>query len=190
MVTRGLTHVCQCDERPKTKIWGIYTSRIHWVVKGTGTPKDGDEVIRRDVFECMCELWSWHLLWIRKTRAKDKTYIWVSVRWKTKNEIWEIYTSLIHWVVRGTWTPKDRDEVNTRDVCECDGWVCVPEVIGVPSRVSVIRKTASLTSTLRWTRSVSRWICTSDSLMNSLCDLPDVLSITDIKKTEVGGLWL
>ncbi len=27
----------------------------------------------------------------------------------------------IHWVVRGTGTPKDRDEVNRRDVCECDG---------------------------------------------------------------------
>ena len=27
----------------------------------------------------------------------------------------------IHWVVRGTGTPKDRDEVNKREVCECDG---------------------------------------------------------------------
>ncbi len=26
-----------------------------------------------------------------------------------------------HWVDRGTGTPKDRDEVNRRDVCECDG---------------------------------------------------------------------
>jgi hypothetical protein len=29
--------------------------------------------------------------------------------------------SLIHWVVRGTGTPKDKDDVNRRDVCECDG---------------------------------------------------------------------
>ena len=29
--------------------------------------------------------------------------------------------SHIHWVGRGTGTPKDRDEVNKRDVCECDG---------------------------------------------------------------------
>jgi hypothetical protein len=29
--------------------------------------------------------------------------------------------SLIHWVPRGTGTPKDRDEVNKREVCECDG---------------------------------------------------------------------
>ncbi len=27
----------------------------------------------------------------------------------------------IHWVDRGTGVPKDRDEVNEREVCECDG---------------------------------------------------------------------
>ncbi len=27
----------------------------------------------------------------------------------------------IHWVARGTGTPKDRDQVNGRDVYECDG---------------------------------------------------------------------
>jgi hypothetical protein len=27
----------------------------------------------------------------------------------------------IHWVARGTGTPKDRDEVNKREVFECDG---------------------------------------------------------------------
>ena len=27
----------------------------------------------------------------------------------------------IHWVTRGIGTPKDRDETNKRDVCECDG---------------------------------------------------------------------
>jgi hypothetical protein len=27
----------------------------------------------------------------------------------------------IHWVSRGTGTPKDRDEVNKREVFECDG---------------------------------------------------------------------
>ena len=26
-----------------------------------------------------------------------------------------------HWVDRGTGTPKDRDEVNEREVCGCDG---------------------------------------------------------------------
>jgi hypothetical protein len=29
--------------------------------------------------------------------------------------------SLIHWVGRGTGTPKDKDEVNKREVCECEG---------------------------------------------------------------------
>jgi hypothetical protein len=33
----------------------------------------------------------------------------------------EIYTSHRHWVTGGTGTPKDKDEVNRRDVCECDG---------------------------------------------------------------------
>ena len=29
-----------------------YTPRIHWVVRGTATPKNRDEVIRREVYEC------------------------------------------------------------------------------------------------------------------------------------------
>ncbi len=29
--------------------------------------------------------------------------------------------SLRHWVARGTGTPKDKDEVNRREVYECDG---------------------------------------------------------------------
>ena len=30
---------------------GIYTSHIHWVARGTGTPKNRDEVNRREVSE-------------------------------------------------------------------------------------------------------------------------------------------
>ena len=30
--------------------------------------------------------------------------------------------SRIHWVVRGTGTPKDKDEVNKREPSECDGY--------------------------------------------------------------------
>ncbi len=52
----------------------------------------------------------------------------------------EIYTSHIHWVARGTGTPKDRDEINRLDVSECDGGVCVLEVIDTPSILSVLRK--------------------------------------------------
>jgi hypothetical protein len=32
-----------------------------------------------------------------------------------------IYEPPIHWVGLGTGTPKNRDEVNKREVCECDG---------------------------------------------------------------------
>ena len=54
-------------------------------------------------------------------RSKDKTCneCWCDERLKTKSE--EIYTTRIHWVTRGTGTPKDRDEVNRQDDCECDG---------------------------------------------------------------------
>ena len=62
--------------------------------------------------------------------------------WKTKNKRWKIFTPHIHWVTWRTATPKDRDEVNRREVCECDGWVCVLEVIGAPSRLRVTRKAA------------------------------------------------
>ncbi len=52
--------------------------------------------------------------------------------------------SHIHWVSRETGTPKDRDEVNKREVCECDGLVCDLDVMGTPSKLSVIRKTSVL----------------------------------------------
>jgi hypothetical protein len=46
-----------------------------------------------------------------------------------------------HWVPWGTGTPKGRDEVNRREVCECDGsqWVCDLDTIGVPSILRLIR---------------------------------------------------
>ncbi len=37
---------------------------------------------------------------------------------------------------------KDKDDVNRRDVCECDGWVCVLEMMGSPSKLSVMCKVA------------------------------------------------
>ncbi len=50
---RAKDNECRCDERLKTKPdQGIYVSHIHWVVRGTGTPEDRDEVNRRDVCEC------------------------------------------------------------------------------------------------------------------------------------------
>ena len=107
--------------------------------------------------------------------------------------------SHIHWVVRGTGTPEDRDEVNRREVCKCDGWVCDLDVMGDPSKLIVRRKTAALARArptlllsceekaarrkwnwprsvcASWTpeaakkRSVSRWACKNKSLTNSLC---------------------
>jgi hypothetical protein len=50
----------------------------------------------------------------------------------------------IHWVVWGTGTPKDRDEVKRREVWECEGWVCDLETIGAPSMFKLICKSAAL----------------------------------------------
>ncbi len=50
----------------------------------------------------------------------------------------------IHWVVRGTGTPKNEDEVNKREVCECDGCMCDLEGIGIPSIFNFIRSVAAL----------------------------------------------
>ena len=50
----------------------------------------------------------------------------------------------IHWGSRGTGTPKHKDEVNKREVCECDGCVCDLEAIGAPSIFNVIRSAAAL----------------------------------------------
>jgi hypothetical protein len=52
--------------------------------------------------------------------------------------------SQIHWVGRGTGTPKDKDEVNKREVSECDGCVCDLESIGVPSIFNVILSPGAL----------------------------------------------
>jgi hypothetical protein len=47
-----------------------------------------------------------------------------------------------------TGTPKDKDEVDRREVCECDGWVCVLEVIVTLSRLRLTRKVADLDRSL------------------------------------------
>ncbi len=33
----------------------------------------------------------------------------------------DLHEPLTHWVGRGTGTPKDKDEANNREVCECEG---------------------------------------------------------------------
>ncbi len=57
---------------------------------------------------------------------------------------WGIYTSRIHWVTRGTGSPQDKDEVNRREVSECDGWVCDLDVMVTPSKLRVTRRTVPL----------------------------------------------
>ena len=41
----------RCDERLKVKLRDLHDSHVHWVEWGTGTPKDRDEVNRREVYE-------------------------------------------------------------------------------------------------------------------------------------------
>jgi hypothetical protein len=48
---RRLIYEYRCDERQKTKKEES-TPHRHWVGRGTGIPKDKDEVNRREVFEC------------------------------------------------------------------------------------------------------------------------------------------
>ena len=55
------------------------------------------ELQRRPIFECRCDE-------RLKTKAEGSTRL-----------------TYAQWVTRGTGTTKDRDEVNRREVCECDG---------------------------------------------------------------------
>jgi hypothetical protein len=83
------------------------------------------------------------LLWRDKERGKENTYIWVSVKWETKDQRWGIYTPRIHCVAWGTGTPNrfDRDEVKRQKVWECEGW----------ARLFIIRgKTRAKENTYRW----------------------------------------
>ena len=48
------------------------------------------------------------------------------------------FTALLHvyhgiTVPRGPGPPKDKDEINRRELSECDGWVCDLDVMGAPS---------------------------------------------------------
>ncbi len=95
---------------------------------------------------------NYYLLLIGKARGQEKTYVRVSVWWKTKSEIWGIYTSHIHWVTWGTGTPNDKDEVNKREVSECDVWVCDLEVTGNTSW-----KRSETLKWFRWGVSVTVW---------------------------------
>ena len=81
------------------------------------------------------------LLFIDKARVKGNTYIWVSLQWETRRDI---YMSRIHWVVWGTGTPKDSDEGKRQEIWECEGWVYDLEAIGVSSMFRLILSATSL----------------------------------------------
>jgi hypothetical protein len=60
-----------------------------------------------------------------KTKSEESTHLGYTGLFG-KLEHLKIKTRLtdekfVHWVVRGTGTPKDKVEVNRREVCECDG---------------------------------------------------------------------
>ncbi len=102
---------------------------------------------------------------------------------------------------------------------ECEGWVWDLDAIGAPSIFKLIRKAAALArarltlflmrcenaARRKWNwsrsdcdgtpeaankRSVSRWACKNKSLTNSLCNRSDLLAITGINDTALGGLLL
>jgi hypothetical protein len=63
---------------------------------------------------------------------------------KTEGPTRLTYTGL-HGGLEVSGTPKDRDEVNRREVCECDGWVYDLDTTGVPSIFNIIRSTVVVT---------------------------------------------
>ena len=130
--------------------------RMHCIVHGTGTPKDRDEVNKRDTCEWdgwVCEIEAigapsiFRFIRIAAALARvlpifdlscERKAARLNVKipplvccagWtpeaakKRSNLRWGIYTPRMHSIVRGTGTPKDRDEVNKRDACEWDGWL-------------------------------------------------------------------
>jgi hypothetical protein len=67
----------------------------------------------------------------------------------------------IHWVARGTGTPKDKDEINKRETCECDGRVCDLDMMGETSIYKIKRRAEPLAKilpvlVLRWLEKVAR----------------------------------
>ena len=78
----------RCDERLKTKTEGITLLLEEWL--GSDTRFRGDLEYLKTKTRLKDETVHYEsimsgsfLLWIDKTRGKDRTYIWVSVWWKT-----------------------------------------------------------------------------------------------------------
>jgi hypothetical protein len=100
--TRPTTDECRCDERQKT----IAEESTHLAYTGFLGELEHLKIETRLIDEMFASvkgeyvfLKSSCLLWINKARVKDKTYIWLSARWKTKTKTKKItcltYTGLV-----------------------------------------------------------------------------------------------
>ena len=67
------------------------------------------ELQKRPIYECRYD-----------ERLKTKSEESTRLGYTEKSTVWLIM-SVCLLLTRGTGTPKDRDEVNRREVCECDG---------------------------------------------------------------------
>ncbi len=119
--------------------------------------RSGDRVLitHKGILEEEVELWELNILMHfylvvyyesinRELKIKPIYECRCDERRQTKTLLFIYYESIKLLYDRGTGTPKDRDEVNNREVCEWDGWVCDWEVIGTPLRFRLIRKEVAL----------------------------------------------
>ncbi len=79
-------------------------------------------------------------------RTTDETYPWESVWWETKSESSGNFMSHIHWVTRQNKLeiPIDKDDVNKREIHECDGREHDPDTMVAPLTPKPTRKAKSL----------------------------------------------
>ena len=101
-----------------------------------------------------------------------------------------MYTPPKHRVVRGTGTPKNREEVKKREVSECDGWECDLEGIGSPSMFNVIHSVVSF-CTLSLKTQYSMYLLSPRDTENFFPGLPDILvtGISEWLVTQKKGTW-
>jgi hypothetical protein len=103
---------------------GLCLSYLHWTVSRDATLYTHTHTHTHTHSKCIMNEW----MSFNTTCIYIYMYSWVCVTLSPEmGEIRDVYVSCV--------TPKDRDEVYRREVCESDGWVCVLEVIGVPSEV-------------------------------------------------------
>ncbi len=67
-----------------------------------------------------------------------------ALRVLTKCHMMGVFLTVLSGFLLRTGTPKDTDEVNKRDVYECDEVVCDLDVTGTPSIFKIIRSTSVL----------------------------------------------